>query len=389
MKKLTIHEFGPLRDASIELDRLNLIIGMQGSGKSCVLRVACLCTWIEKCIFLNNSAEEFEDSQKFLDILEKYYQISGFMREDTVIGYESPYMSFTYDNSHHTFCHCWNESNRAAYCRPNVSYIPADRNIVASVPQWSRIPLVSGYMVDFMGDWNAARRGVSHHCELLNLGMAYKYDREADKDCIRLSSGATLPLKSGSSGLQSLIPLLVYLEYACGDIYTEEKEEKKNSYSERQQQQWLVAAIYNSKYGKEKSTGKTITIEGEPYIFPTEEEGRKFCRQINSLLYTDHAEMFIEEPEDNLFPPTQVQLTHRMVAMVKDNARRNTLFMATHSPYILNTLLEEEDTSHVRLCFTYPAGNGQFCVRMLTKEEIAEIYEYSVDLFFNFDAFTD
>ena len=41
MKKLIIHNFGPIETVAIELKRVNLILGPQSSGKSTVLKVAC------------------------------------------------------------------------------------------------------------------------------------------------------------------------------------------------------------------------------------------------------------------------------------------------------------------------------------------------------------
>ena len=50
MKRIIIHDFGPIMDADILLKDVNVIIGEQSIGKSCVLKVACFCTWVEKRI---------------------------------------------------------------------------------------------------------------------------------------------------------------------------------------------------------------------------------------------------------------------------------------------------------------------------------------------------
>lgn len=74
MKHLTIRNFGPLKDVDIDLGRINLIIGLQGSGKSCVMITACYCTWVEKRISLRQSAKEFEQGTSFLDTMTTYYR---------------------------------------------------------------------------------------------------------------------------------------------------------------------------------------------------------------------------------------------------------------------------------------------------------------------------
>lgn len=44
MKHIKIRNLGPLSDVDIRIKKLNVIIGPQSSGKSCVLKVACYCT---------------------------------------------------------------------------------------------------------------------------------------------------------------------------------------------------------------------------------------------------------------------------------------------------------------------------------------------------------
>ena len=57
MKKLIIHNFGPIETVAIELKRVNLILGPQSSGKSTVLKVACFCDWMERQIAITQTPE--------------------------------------------------------------------------------------------------------------------------------------------------------------------------------------------------------------------------------------------------------------------------------------------------------------------------------------------
>mgnify|MGYP002444764269 CR=1 FL=1 len=50
MKHLVIKNFGPIRSADLQLGQVNVLIGMQSSGKSCVLKTACYCTWVENVL---------------------------------------------------------------------------------------------------------------------------------------------------------------------------------------------------------------------------------------------------------------------------------------------------------------------------------------------------
>ena len=48
MKKLTIHHIGPIKNVTLMLKRINVVIGPQSAGKSCILKIACFCAWAEK-----------------------------------------------------------------------------------------------------------------------------------------------------------------------------------------------------------------------------------------------------------------------------------------------------------------------------------------------------
>ncbi len=45
MRRIVVRNFGPIEQAEVELKRVNIIIGPQSAGKSCLLKVACYCTW--------------------------------------------------------------------------------------------------------------------------------------------------------------------------------------------------------------------------------------------------------------------------------------------------------------------------------------------------------
>ena len=59
MKKIKISNIGPLSNVNILLSRINLLIGPQSSGKSCILKIASFCAWTEKSIELNQSEKPF------------------------------------------------------------------------------------------------------------------------------------------------------------------------------------------------------------------------------------------------------------------------------------------------------------------------------------------
>ena len=60
-KTIEIHNFGPLKEAHLKPGLANLIIGLQSSGKSCVMMMACYCSWVEKRISIRQGGFVYVD----------------------------------------------------------------------------------------------------------------------------------------------------------------------------------------------------------------------------------------------------------------------------------------------------------------------------------------
>lgn len=93
--------------------------------------------------------------------------------------------------------------------------------------------------------------------------------------------------------------------------------------------------------------------------------------------------IIFEEPEAHSFPK-YISLIAERIIQSKDNQ----FFIATHSPYILTSLIEECGTEEIaiNIC-TYK--DYQTKVRELTAEEIGNIMETGIDLFYNLPAFQE
>lgn len=171
-RKLTIRHLGPIRSADICLKNVNVVIGQQSSGKSCLLKTACYCTWVEKRIEIEQSTERFEHGDAFIRHLVEFHKMDDFVSEDTEIAYESDYMRFSYIHKHRRFIFEWN-AGRWEYQRPKVSYIPSERNLVAAIPNWFQVKFDGNNIQDFMADWEDARKSMAKGYEVLNLGVSY------------------------------------------------------------------------------------------------------------------------------------------------------------------------------------------------------------------------
>jgi len=388
MKHLVIRNLGPLKEADIELKRINVIIGPQSSGKSCVLKTACYCTWVEKRIELTQTADFFAKGNNFLNELERFHKLKGYIKDDTFISYESDYMMFSYDNATKTFLFNW-KNDRWKYRRSKVTYIPAERNLVAAIPNWFEVKFADDNIRDFMADWETARQSTTHNLPVLNLGVLYHYDANTKSDKVQTADGVTLDFTNTSSGLQSLIPMFVHLNYLSVVQVGKSDNSSVTGNKEKIDLTKLVYDYFSPLFGEKviediggKRSSVVLEINGEAYSMQRSDI-KKMDDIISQYIVTDHCDIFLEEPEANLFPPTQSSVVEWLLAMTTGE-QYNNLFVATHSPYILNSFLEKKNIP-MTLLYTR-MSEGQMVIRTATEEDIQGIYDFGVDAFFNIES---
>ena len=388
MKHLIIRDLGPIAEADVALRDVNVVIGEQSIGKSCVLKVACFCSWVEKRIAIEQNAKRFEKNGVFMEELVNFHRLNGYVHKNTYIGYESDFIKFSYDNEH-GFSYEWKQ-DRWDYTRPKVSYIPAERNLVAVIPNWFEVKSVADNIQDFMADWSDARKTVGDK-DILNLDVAFHYDEGSDTDFVKTKDGHVLPFTNVSSGLQSLIPLYVHLFNISSKKY---REREDNSVKHKSETDRLLnslveyyaknigeTTIKNPKYG---TVNQETGLEKE-YI-PNPEMTQWLSKRFHNLSRIHHCDVFLEEPEENLFPPTQQILMKSLLNFVKLE-KGNTLFISTHSPYILDILLEREQYDF-GLFYIRSSENGSI-VKTATEADVQDMFEAGVDAFFNIERLGD
>lgn len=87
-----------------------------------------------------------------------------------------------------------------------------------------------------------------------------------------------------------------------------------------------------------------------------------------------------EEPEANSYPPYISKITADILYSTS-----NQFFITTHSPYVVNDFLEDKDSSLAIFVIDYQ--NGETIVKRLSDEQLTQVYEYGIDLFFNTEIF--
>lgn len=329
MTKLTIKNFGPIKTALVELKKFNVIIGPQSSGKSCILKLASFCKWLEKRIVLSQEVEEFLNADRIEEELFKFHKLSGFAKIDTVIDYDSNYMQFTiaYKDGQPNFTHKWKSKRRWKYKCPAIAYIPAERNIVAVISNWFDVKFERNNILSYMADWEEARKmfPIGNNLPILDLGTTYYYNQNNKSDSIVVDEkGQTIEFTNASSGLQSVVPICVLISYLAN----------KKAYKAG------VMSISNTREREELKMKIEQSVEFKPNL--------NVYDIVNNLSIPQHVDLCLEEPEENIFPSTQYQLV-KWIAQQINASPESSISITTHSPYILssiNNLLQASDVAN-------------------------------------------
>ena len=309
MKHLIIRHFGPIEEVDINFKRINLIIGPQSSGKSTVLKIACFCDWMEKQIELNQNPNKFCNAAFFVQNLVGFHKLEGYMQPDSYISYENDAVYFDYSEKTKKCTFKWNNSKRWKYKRSKIAYIPSERNLVAAITNWYQVSMNNDNILDFMQEWEFARKAFPKGEKVLDLPATYKYNLVNQTDRIQLDNGKELELTMTSSGLQSLTPLYIMLRYLTSEYFNNTHTSVEQIMLRKQ----LINVVENE--------CSNLSVEKQQEI-------------VDRILTPHHTDLFIEEPEAHIFPSTQKSFVYSLVKMLNSRSK-HTCFLATHSPYIM------------------------------------------------------
>lgn len=102
-----------------------------------------------------------------------------------------------------------------------------------------------------------------------------------------------------------------------------------------------------------------------------------------AVLSNKDAVLLFEEPEAHCYPP----YISKMLKEIIFDDNRNQFFIVTHSPYVLNELMEhaQEDTAFFLVNID---NESSTTVHQLNKDEVHDAYQYGYDFFMNMEEFS-
>ena len=347
MTTIAIRNIGPIKEVKkISLNRINVFMGPQSSGKSTIAKIISFCTWVEKDVATNQSLSEYEDNKTyFRERLESFHKIKGYFNSDSYIRYKSEVVDIVWENEECSIS--W--VDRYAYKRSKIAYIPSERNMVI-LPEARKSEFGNTNIRSFLFDWFEARKKYSdkNNLSVLNLGVNYYYVEGSEEDHIRGNNNDSeydILLSSASSGLQSITPLIAIIEYLTKWIYDEdtisfELDERRQRVNRILAEEKVLKPYYDKVYLPIEDR-QDLTNSFNEKLHEKEEKAVKYFDEYktisNSLFKTTNSQFIIEEPEQNLFPEAQRDLVYYFLQKCL-NREENRLTLTTHSPYVLYAL---------------------------------------------------
>ncbi|MDR0412888.1 MAG: ATP-binding protein [Dysgonamonadaceae bacterium] len=325
MTKVTIRNVGPIANVEINLNKINIIAGPQSSGKSTVAKIISYCQWVEKRSILDGKYNENVIKQ-----LLGFHHLNNYFAENSFFEYESDFIIINYRGSElKESIQFKNEIDVTHYERSKNIYIPSERNFVSSISNLGKYNETNDNIMSFLYDWYTAKKKFTKQNSLpiLNLGIQFYNNQASDSDMLILNdTQKEIFLRASSSGMQSITPLVLIVEYLTDKIF---KEDHPFSMNEVESIKDILNDIFESKYVNARDKSQQISKE------TIEEETKNFFSALEKRRRQYHRTHFIiEEPEQNLFPETQRDLIYYLFNKMTSE-RQHSLLITTHSPYIL------------------------------------------------------
>jgi len=323
MGKIRIKNFGPIKEGYLENDgwldvkKVTVFIGNQGSGKSTVAKLISCFIWLEKALIRGDIKDPVSHSA-FIELI-KFHRLENYLEPLTEIEYQGATYHLKLEGSSSTTKKTIKATklNNKAVKLPKIMYVPAERNFLSSIENINKVSnLIVGSLQNYAVEFRNAQ--LAHKGEPIDLPInntQVVYDPSDDENYL-VFEGKRLKLSHASSGFHSIVPLYWVMQYLINFVKQGEKK--------------LLQLLSPDQTVRRNNELKELNQSG-----PDEKSLRAGVKKINEKYVCKYLVSIVEEPEQNLFPSSQRLLLNSLLAFNNGN---NMLVMTTHSPYLINFL---------------------------------------------------
>ena len=325
-QELLIKNFGPIgkeRKKPLKFKRCTVFIGDQGSGKSSVVKLYSTLTWLEKYIVAKKN-KTIRSLKEFKNILSQQNIPNEYINKDTVIEYVSKAIRISIINNKLEIIPIAHLNDE--YVCPKIQYVPSERNILSVASNLKGVSGIPEMLTIFNREFELACRDINN-IEFQKYILHYDNNKKDNYVYIK-NKKAEVKLSQASSGLQSVFPLIFVSKFIKKSIKENFLERLRNSDDIRRQ---IVINLIDDVSLRNKLDNYIMSKVNKLNAKEVTILEKNFSNIVNSCFIE-----IVEEPEQNLFPMSQVEM---LSSLVKDTSGNNDkLIITTHSPYILSQL---------------------------------------------------
>jgi energy-coupling factor transporter ATP-binding protein EcfA2 len=336
MKHIIIKNIGAIKDVDINLNKVNVIMGPQSSGKSTIAKIISFCQWVEKRYILDGKFE-----YKFSEIFLNFHRIdTTYFSNDSLIDYQGDSARISCLGKQFEL-KIEKINNGQNFINHKNIYIPAERNLVSVVPNLGRYKETNDNIMNFVYDWFEAKKKytLKNSFSILNLGVSYHNVKDDDSDKLILKeNNKELGLNNASSGLQSVLPLLILVDYLTKHLFVKDDtlNVKEKKLYERAMEpvndlRKRINVLLDNEDLEVRKKAESLNVD----VDIVEKNVQKVIERFIRYHFT---QFIIEEPEQNLSPITQRDLIYHLINKLTKTERQHSLLITTHSPYVLYAL---------------------------------------------------
>ena len=317
MARIKIKEFGPIKEGLvgdeefIDIRKVTVLIGEQGSGKSSVAKLISTFSWMEKALVRGDLPKKKLVRKGYFNTRLDYHRLKAYQRPETDIVFDGEAYRFRYMNGNLDV----SEKPLTKYHLPQVLYVPAERNFIANVNNSKALKLTSQALVEFVEEYRRAMEAMNGGVELPINQTTAIYNRARGVVELRGPGFDELDLTEASSGFQSLVPLYLVSRFLDRSIGKKGPEDASEPMSAEELDRFKkgVEALWDD---------DTLT----------DIQRRVGLSALSSKFNKSAFINIVEEPEQNLFPTSQWEM---LQSLLQFNEGNNKLVITTHSPYLL------------------------------------------------------
>jgi len=324
MSKIKIRNFGPIKEGCqdnggwLDINKVTVFVGNQGSGKSTVAKLISTFTWIEKALVRGDYDQKwFERKNRLKNDFLPYHRLENYLRTDTVIEYQGEAYYIKYEKDILSIIECSGLGNELSYPLPQIMYVPAERNFLTYVKGAKKLKLSSVPLQEFNTEYDNAKNDMKGVVSLPINNTDIEYDKLNDTLNLK-GNNYKIKITEASSGFQSLVPLYLVSSFLANAV--KKRNESKETMSTEEMARF-------------KKGVQEIWINDSL----TDEQKRLALSVLSSKFNKTAFINIVEEPEQNLFPSSQWQMLQSLLVLNNMNIG-NKLIITTHSPYLINYL---------------------------------------------------